>query len=237
MSLAAAFGAAGRRALVVDLDPQGSASAWLRAPTDGPGLFEVFTEGAQLVEAIRKTGAGGVSIVPASPKLAGIEKALSDEVGPERIFAEAIAALPKDAADVVLIDSPPSLGLLSVSALVAARFVVVPTEATPLALGGVADLLKTVESVRRRLNRSLEVAGVLVCRADHRRNLTAESIGLLREHHGALVLRAVVRESVRVAEAPSHGLTLEEYDPHGDAAEDYRAAARELGGRIWKGKA
>ena len=237
VSLAAAFAAAGRRALVIDLDPQGSASAWLRAPTEGPGLFEVFTEGAALIDAVRATEAPGVSIVAASPRLAGVEKALADEVGPERIFADAVAALPRGAADVVVIDSPPTLGLLSVSALVAARWVVIPTEATPLALGGVGDLMKTIDAVRRRLNRSLEIAGVLVCRADHRRNLTAESIELLRRHHGAVVLRAVVRESVRVAEAPSHGQTLEQYDPHGDAADDYRAAAREIGGRIWKGKA
>ena len=131
-------------------------------------------------------------------------------------------------ADVVLVDSPPSLGLASLSILAAASHALVVT--TPDALGGAGlrDSLALVESARKRLNRRLYLVGVLVCRADHRRNLTAESIEAMRKEYGAAMLAAVIPESAAAAEAPSHGEPLTTYDPSGRATEAYRAAAAEI---------
>ncbi len=228
VNLAAALGEKGQRVLVVDLDPQASASAWLGVKaTDDRGLFEVFTQNGNLADLVHETSVSGVELVPASAWLANVEKALAGEVGAEVLLREAVATLP-DRWDFVFVDCPPALGLLTVSALCAVQEVLVPVEASAMALAGLASLLKTVDRVRDRLNPGLSVSAVLVCRVDSRTNLSRDVVDHLRERFGDLVLRAVVRESVRLREAWSFAQPVTLYDPTGHRAEDYRAAAAEL---------
>jgi chromosome partitioning protein len=230
VSIAAAFARDGRKVLLVDADPQGSATSWLRPTDQGAALFDLLTGARSVADCIRSTGTKGVSIIPADPRLAGLEKALADEVGPERIMAERLEAL--DGFDVAILDTPPALGILSVSALVAADGVLVTTEPTPLALAGVSEIMRAVESVRRRLNRGLELVGVLVCRSNDRRNLTAEAVEALRKEYGRAVFGVSIPESVKVAECPSHGVSIFDYDPNGAGALGYREAADEVSRRM-----
>ena len=228
VNLAAALGEKGKRVLVVDLDPQASASAWLGVKDGGRGLLEVFTEKGYLSDLVHQTDAEGVDLVPSSTWLVGLERALAGEVGSETILRRAFERLPADRWDFVLVDCPPSLGLLAVAALVAVREVLVPVETTVMALGGLAALTQTVERVRDRLNPSLELSAILACRYQARRRLSVEVLESLRTHFGKTVLRSVVRENVRLAEAPSHHKPVTTYAPTSHGAEDYRAVAAEL---------
>jgi len=227
VNLAAALGEKGRRVLLLDLDPQASASAWLGVEDGGRGLFEVFASGGKLAELARESTARGVELVPSSSWLVGLEKALASEVGAETLLRKALARLP-ERWDFVLVDCPPSLGLLAVNALAAVEEVLVPVESRTMALRGLADLLRTVEVVRDRLNPELVVSALLACRVDYRTRLSADVVDRLREKFGGLVLRAVVRENVRLAEAPSFQKSIFDYDPSSAGAEDYRAAAGEF---------
>jgi len=230
VNLAAALGELERRVLLVDLDPQASATAWLGRSPSERGLYDVLTANGNLADLVADTDVAGVALIPSSSWLVGVERALAGEVGAETIFRRALGALPPHW-DLALLDCPPSLGLLSVSALVASRAVLVPVEAHVMAMAGLAALLQTTERVRERLNPELAIAAILACRVN-RTNLAREVVARLRERFGDLVLDAVVRESVRLAEAPSFGRPITTYDPRGAGAEDYRAVARELLGRI-----
>ena len=227
VNLAAALGEVGRHVLVVDLDPQASASAWLGLKDGGRGLLEVFADNGNLAALVRETGTAGVDLVPASTWLAGVEKALASEVGAELILREAMAEL-SEPWDFILLDCPPSLGLLTVSALCAAREVLVPVEVSSMALAGLAGMMQTVNRVRDRLNPDLAVSEILVCRTDARTNLSREVVERLRERFGELVMNTVIRETVRLREAWSFAQPVTTYDPRGRGAEDYRAAAAEL---------
>jgi chromosome partitioning protein len=230
VSVAGALGARDTRVLVVDLDPQASASAWLGRPDGGKGLLEVLTEGRKLAELAVASSAPGVDVVPASAWLVGAEKALAGEVGTEMLLRRALDRLP-DRWDVVLVDCPPSLGLLSVAALVGCGEVFVPVEARVMALSGLASLVQTLDRVRDRLNPQLALSGILACRVDNRTRLSQEVVDTLRERFGRDVLRTVVHENVRLAEAPSHVIPIHMYDPRCTGTEDYTAVAKELLGR------
>jgi len=228
VNLAAALGEKGKRVLVVDLDPQASASAWLGVRDGGRGLFEVFTDNGNLADLVHETSAPGVEVVPSSAWLVGVDKALAGEPGAETILRRSFSRLPADRWDFVFVDCPPSLGVLAVSALAACREVFVPVEASTLALAGLAGLVQTVERVRERLNPDLEVSAVLVCRVDSRTNLSRDIVDRIRERFGGLVLKTTIRESVRLREAPSFSKPVTLYAPRSPGAEDYRAAAAEL---------
>lgn len=227
VSLGGALGEKGKRVLVVDLDSQASASSWLGVRGDGRGLFEVFTDNGNLADMVRETPVPGVDLVPGSAWLAGLERTLAAEPGAETIFRRALRRLP-DRWDFVFVDCPPSLGLLSVSALVACREVFVPVEASTMALGGLASLLQTVERVKERLNPDLEITALLVCRTDSRTNLSKDVVEKLRERFGDLVLKTTIRETVRLREAWSFSKPVTLYAPRSPGAEDYRRAAAEL---------
>lgn len=228
VNLAAALGEKARRVLVLDLDPQASASSWLGIKDGGKGLLEVFSDGRKLADLVQASSAPGVDVVPSSAWLVGVDKAVAGEPGAETILRRALERLPLDRWDFVFVDCPPALGLLSVSALVACREVLVPVEASTLALAGLAALVGTVERVRDRLNPELEVSAILACRVDARTNLSRDVVESLRERFGKLVLETVVRDNVRLAEAPSFGKPITLYDPRSAGAEDYRSVAAEL---------
>lgn len=227
VNLAAALGERGKRVLVVDLDPQASASSWLGVRDGGRGLLEVFTEGGKLAPLVQESTAPGVDVVPASTWLVGVEALEAGQAQAGPTFRRALAALP-DRWDFVLVDCPPSLGSLSLAALTACREVLVTVEATSLALAGLAALLQTVERVRDHLNPELAVSAILVCRYSTRRNLSRDVVDRLRESFGPLVLESVVRDSARLAEAWSFSKPVTLYAPTSPGAEDYRAAAAEM---------
>ncbi len=226
VNLAAALALQGKKVLVVDLDPQANASGWLGA-TDGKGVFEVLTGEKTLLEAVRPSSVPGVDVAPGSTWLVGAERTLSGEVGAELVFRKALERLPEKW-DVVLVDCPPALGLLSVSALAACGEVLIPCEARTMALSGLAGLVQTLERVRERLNPDLELTGIVACRVDGRTRLSEEVVDTLRERFGKDVFRAVVRENVRLAEAPSFAQSIFDYDPRSTGAEDYEAVGKEL---------
>jgi chromosome partitioning protein len=227
VNLAAALAELRRRVLVIDLDPQASASAWFGQTITDRGVLEVFTENVHLAALVAKTDVPGVDVIPASPWLMSVEKATAGEVGAETIFRRALGKLPASWDD-VLVDCPPSLGFLAVAALVGCREVLVPVEARVMALAGVAALVQTVERVRERLNPSLSIGAILACRVDTRTNLSRDVVEQLRQRFGSLMLQTVIRENVRLAEAPSFHQPITTYAGDSAGAEDYRAAAREL---------
>lgn len=228
VNLAAALGEAGKRVLVLDLDPQANASSWLGVRDGGRGLLEVFTEeGRRLDSLVRSTTAENVELVPSSTWTASVEKALAGELGAEMILRTAVRRLPAHRWDFVLVDCPPALGLLTVSALVAVREVFVPVETTFLALEGLAALQKTLDAVCSRLNPDLLLSGIVASRVNRTR-LSQEVVEALRARYDDRVFRTVIRENVKLAEAPSHAKPITTYDRRSAGAEDFRALAMEV---------
>jgi len=158
VNLAAALGEQGRRILLVDLDPQASASTWYGIKSRGKGLYEVFTNSVSISELVQPSEVAQVEIIPSSLWLNGIEKVLAGEVGTETILRQELSQLP-NRWDYILLDCSPALNIITVNALVAAGEVIVPVESHVLALGGLAQLLGTVQTVKARLNAELEISG------------------------------------------------------------------------------
>jgi chromosome partitioning protein len=228
VNLAAALGEKGRRVLVIDLDPQASTSSWFGITDAGKALLDVFTGDSELAEQAQVSSALGVDVVPCSTWLAGVEKALAGEVGAESILRRKVRKLPKGKWDYLLIDCPPTLGILAINALTAAGEVLIPVEAHVMALAGVAQIIKTAEVVKDRLNPDLELTGIVACRVDSRTRHSLEVVEQLREKFGKLVYKTVIRENVRLAEAPSFAQPITIYDPRSYGAEDYRDLAAEV---------
>ncbi len=239
VNVAAALAEAGERVLLIDLDSQASASVWCGiAPEAGPnrGLFDVFAgEKVHLVDLVHVSSIASLSVIPASPWLVNVEKAVAGDVGAETLLRRAVSRMP-DQWDWVLMDCPPSLGFLSLSALVACHDVLVPVEAHTMALAGLAGLRQTIDRVQERLNPDLAILAILACRVDGRTNLSRDVVARLREWAGPLMLDTVIRESVRLAEAPSFHQPITSYAPSSSGAEDYRAAAAELLARTKRSK-
>jgi chromosome partitioning protein len=228
VNLAATIGEKGRRVLVIDLDPQASTSSWFGITDGGKGMLDVLSDNAELVDQVQVSSALGVDVVPCSTWLAGAEKALSGEVGAETILRRKIRKLPKDRWDYLLIDCPPTLGILAINALAGAEEVLIPVEAHVMALAGVAQIIKTAEVVKERLNPDLELTGIVACRVDGRTRHSLEVVEQLRARFGKLVFRTVIRENIRLAEAPSYAQPITVYDPRSFGAEDYRDLAAEV---------
>lgn len=232
VNLAGALAEHEARVLVLDLDPQGNASRWLGHPNDGREMLSVLARESDFLSTIRATDVEGVDLAPGGTWLATAERALAAEVGAELALKEAIATLPSDRWDFVLVDTPPTLGLLTISALVACDEVLAPVEASSMALVGLGDLLKTVERVQARLNPGLRWLGVVATRVDLRTRVSREVTQVLRERFGQIAFETVVRESVRFREAPSHQAWMGSYDTYGVGHRDYRSLASEVVGRV-----
>ena len=225
INLAACLAEAGERALVVDLDPQANATSGLGMRANGTSSYDLL-DGAPLAELAKPTQFANLYLVPSKPELAGAAVELSQRDGGDRYLAEALEQA--DGFDFVLLDCPPSLGPLTVSALVAADRVIVPVQAEYYALEGLAQLVQSINMIKTRLNPKLEIAGVLLTMTDGRTRLSTDVEAEVRKHFGELVFDAVVPRSVRVAEAPSHGLPVTHYDRRSRGAEAYWKVAMEL---------
>jgi len=203
--------------LLVDLDPQGNASTGLGIPRDARELdiYAVLSGECSLSAAIAPSAVPGLWIVPSSENLSGAELELVSAEKREYRLREALvrhAETERETCDFVLIDCPPSLGLLTLNSLVASDAVLVPLQCEFYALEGLSMLLKTIERVRRVFNPSLEIQGVVLTMADQRNNLSEQVAADVREHLGEKVYETVIPRNVRVSEAPSHGLPALVYD-------------------------
>jgi chromosome partitioning protein len=225
VNLAACLAEAGERAVVVDLDPQANATSGLGLRANGTSTYDLL-DGAALQDLAKPTQFENLFLVPSRPELAGAAVELARRDDGDRFLAESLGHA--DGFDFVLLDCPPSLGPLTVNALAAAHRVVVPVQTEYYALEGLAQLVQSIELVKRRLNHELAIAGVLLTMADARTRLSAEVEAEVRRHFGDLVFDAVVPRSIRVAEAPSHGLPVTHYDRRSRGAEAYWKVAMEL---------
>ena len=229
INLAACLAEAGERTLVVDLDPQANATSGLGERANGSSSLDLL-DGIPLPRLAKPTRFTRLDLVPAKAELAGAAVELSRRGDGERYLADALTSATDDYA-FVFVDCPPSLGPLTVNALAAADRVLVPVQAEYYALEGLAQLVGSVELVRSRLNPRLALGGVLLTMVDRRTRLAADVAAEVRRHFGELVFRASVPRSVRVAEAPSHGLPVTAYDRASAGADAYWKVAMELVGR------
>src|SRR3954452_23056089 len=226
LNLGVAFVEAGFRVLLVDLDPQGNLtmSQGLNPDTIEQSMFDVLVSRLPIEQVIAHRE---VDIAVSSIDLAGAELALSSQIGRERALDKALAAV-RDRYDYILIDTPPSLGLLTINAFVASTGVIVPVQTEYLSLRGLVQLENTLAMVRENLNPKVEIVGIVPTMYDKRLTHSREADEILRENFGALVYNTRIRKTVRFAEAPVKGLSVLAYEPTGAAAALYRDLAKEV---------
>ena len=232
VNIAAAIAQAGHSVLVIDMDPQGNASTALGAThhEGTPSVYEVLSGELRLVDVLQECPEiPGLWAAPATIDLAGAEIELVAQVAREYRLARSIEALlAQRPFDYVILDCPPSLGLLTLNGLVAAREVLLPIQCEYYALEGLSQLLRTIEMVRTHLNPTLRVGAILLTMYDGRTRLASQVAQEVRTHFGAQVLATVIPRSVRVSEAPSYSQTVVTYDPTSSGALAYREAAAEV---------
>lgn len=231
VNVGACIAEAGYETLLVDVDPQANATVGLGlARTTTPGLYEVLAGDADAHDALRPTPIEHLRVLPAGPDLAGANVELPRLEGSELRLREVLAPV-RDAFAYTLLDCPPSLGPLTVSALVAADRVIVPVQTEYFALEGLAGLLDTLALIQRELNPRLTVAGMLLTMHDNRTRLGRDVEREVREHFPDLVFDTVIPRNVRIGESPSFGLPVTHHDPHSAGAEAYFELAREVAAR------
>jgi chromosome partitioning protein len=229
VNLAAGLARAGQRVLLVDLDPQGNATmgSGIDKRSLGQSVYHVVL-GLATADAVRtRSEKGGYDVLPSNRELAGAEVELIELENRELRLSAALAPVAVDY-DFILLDCPPSLSLLTVNALVAASSVVIPMQCEYYALEGLSDLVNTVRKVRQSLNPSLEIEGLLRTMFDPRNTLAQQVSEQLRQHFGPKVYETVIPRNVRLAEAPSYGLPVMEFDAASKGAQAYVALAREV---------
>lgn len=227
VNLAAALGIKGHRVLVIDMDPQGNtSSAFGKKGIDGHPTTYDWLIGADRSEAAILQAEENVWLIPSDAHLAGLEIELAQADARESVLKEKIVVLPEF--DTILIDCPPSLGLLSLNALTAANSVLIPIQCEYYALEGVSQLIKTISLVQNELNPSLSIEGVLLTMYDSRNNLAQDVVEEVKKHFGRQVYRTAIPRNVRLAEAPSYGESVLLYDGQSKGAQAYEKLAEEV---------
>jgi chromosome partitioning protein len=226
LNLGVAFAENGLKVLLVDLDPQGNLtmSQGMNPDAIDRSMFDVLVHRLPVQEVIHHAE---VDLAVSSIDLAGAELALSSMIGRERALEKALTVV-KDGYDYVLIDTPPSLGLLTINALVASNGVIVPVQCEYLSLRGLVQLENTLSMIRENLNPQVAIEGILPTMYDSRTLHSREAVEILQENFGDLVFDTKIRKTVRYAEAPVKGTSVLKYDPSGSAAEAYRDLAKEV---------
>jgi chromosome partitioning protein len=233
VSVAAALAGLGARVLVVDLDPQGNATTGLglRADQGEASTYQVLVDDLPAEQAVRATEVDGLDVLPSSLDLAGAEVELVPAFSRELRLRRALEDL-RTRYDVVFVDCPPSLGLLTINALVAADQVLVPIQCEYYALEGLGQLMRTVRLVGDNLNRELELGGVVLTMYDGRTNLSQQVVDEVRDYFGDRAYGAIIPRTVRLSEAPSFGQPITVFDPSSRGARAYERLAREMGERL-----
>ena len=235
VNLSAALASRGRRVLLIDLDPQGNASSGLglkKYEYQDANIYHVLIGERILTEVIRPTNLNNLSIAPANPDLVGAEIELVDTPKREFRLKDALRPL-QDQYDYVLIDCPPSLGLLTLNALTAANTFVVPLQCEYYALEGLSQLLNTAGLVKKNINPELRIEGIVLTMFDTRNNLSHQVVSEIQTHFGDKVFKSVIPRNVRLSEAPSHGQPIIEYDQRSIGALKYMELAEELDQKIY----
>lgn len=230
LNIGAALAIEGKKVLLIDLDPQGSLSkcAGFRNIDDDATIYEVIKGDVDINQAIKtKQGVASYDVVPTDIRFSGAEIELISVPGRDTLLKEALEGL-KTEYDYILIDCSPSLNILTLMALTAATSVIIPVAAQYMPLDGMAQLLPTVELVKKRLNKGLKVGGVIVTMYDSRRSLDKEIIGAVKKKFPAETFKTVVRNNSKLAEAPTFGKDIYEYAPKSSGAEAYSAIAKEI---------
>ncbi len=229
VNLSAALGEAGKSVLVVDLDPQGNTTSGYgieKEELDGD-IYNALLEDEPMVELVIETVEPNVNLVPATIQLAGAEIELVSKMARESILRRALESV-KDDYDYVLIDCPPSLGLLTLNALMASDGLLIPIQCEYYALEGVTKLMETTSMVQKSLNPQLDIFGVLMTMYDSRTLLSNQVVDEVRQFFGDKVFDSVIPRTVKLSEAPSHGLPISLYAPNNRGAESYNALAQEV---------
>jgi chromosome partitioning protein len=226
LNLAAAFAEEGHRVLCIDMDPQGNLtmSQGIDPDTLEVSMFDVLVHDLSIREVIRRRE---VDVACSSIDLAGAEIAMSMKIGRERSLDKALREVTEDY-DFICIDTPPSLGLLTINALTAADKVIVPVQCEYLSMRGLIQLQNTLSMIRENLNPDVDIAGILPTMVDSRTLHAKEAIEILEENFGDRVFGARIRKTIRFAEAPVKGMSVLKYDPTGTAADAYRQLAKEV---------
>jgi chromosome partitioning protein len=233
VNLAASLAAAEHRVLLVDLDPQGNASSSVGYPRGAAtrGTYDLLLGEAPLAEVVLETELPSLEIVAASSDLAGAEIELVGVEGRESVLARALEHAEAEGRlpwEFVVFDCPPSLGILTLNALVAARSVLIPMQARYFSLEGLGALIGTIERVKAALNPSLELEGILFCMFDRRTNLAQQVVAEVNEHFPGLVFETVIPQNIRLSESPSFGKPALLYDIESKGAQAYLALAKEV---------
>ena len=227
VNLAACLAEAGKRTLLADMDPQGNASSGLGVQAGKKTVYEALLGECPLESVIEKTPQERLFVAPADIRLAGAELELAALPRREYRLRAALEAA-RQQYDFIIVDCPPSLGLLTINALTAAQSILIPIQCEYYALEGVSALMNTVQRVKKGLNPALEIEGVLLTMLDGRTNLGLQVVAQVKKHFRGRVFATTVPRNVRLGEAPSHGLPIHRYDPRSTGAEAYRALAKEV---------
>ena len=230
INLSACLAEAGKKVLVIDLDPQGNTTSGLGIDKESleNTVYDLILDECSIKESMNKVEEiPGLTVIPSDVDLAGAEVELLDVDGKEYILKNAVDYVKQDY-DYIIIDCPPSLNMLTINAMTTAESILVPIQCEYYALEGISQLITTIDLVKKRLNNKLKINGVVFTMYDARTNLSSEVVDTVKENLNATVYKTIIPRNVRVAEAPSHGLPINLYDSKSAGAESYRNLAKEI---------
>jgi chromosome partitioning protein len=233
VNLAAALAVAEKATLVVDMDPQSNATSALGIylTRDESSVYDVLSGEARAADVIRHDGLDALDVLPATRHLIGAEIELIDMEGRETLLGRVLESV-RESYEYILVDCPPSLGLLTLNSLTAADAVIVPVQCEYLAMEGLGALIDTIDRIQGRYNPELEIEGIVLTMHESRLNLTKQVEAEIREHFGSKVFQTVISRNVRLSEAPSHGMPVLLYDARSRGCRQYMELASELLGRL-----
>ncbi|OHB68363.1 MAG: hypothetical protein A2W17_01030 [Planctomycetes bacterium RBG_16_41_13] len=231
VNLGACLSEMGKKVLLVDLDPQGNMSSWFGLDIHSleKSMYNVFLQEVYFEEILKDTCVHNLTLAPSNVALAGVERILANEKERDLILRKRISPIANNY-DYILLDCPPSLGLITINALTFVKEVFIPLETKVLALNGLVTLVNTVQVIKERLNHKLEVTGIIACRFDGRTNLSNEVYKQVKERFHEKVFNTIIRENVRLAECPISAKPITLYAPESSGAKDYIALAKEVVG-------
>lgn len=229
VNLGAAIASAGKRVLLVDIDAQGNATSGtgIEKAEIEQDIYDVLVNEVPIQDTILKSSHEGMDVVPATIQLSGAEIELAPQMAREMRLKDALDTV-RDQYDYMIIDNPPSLGIITINAFTAADSILIPVQSEYYALEGLGQLLNTVKLVQRHFNTDLKIEGVLLTMFDARTNLGQEVNAEVKNYFGDQVYKTIIPRNVRLSEAPAHGLAITDYDPSSRGAEVYTALAKEV---------